>query len=277
MVEGAVELKLYISKTGNTLNAKPLSVELISQNICLNPQYSSVILQNSNVNVLMDSGAFQDIEKSKRVRPNFALERQLKLEDKLGIVSERIVSYDFISDCKATILGNEFLIQNKNNLQKRQLVLMVQGKTLNEYIYCLKETLSMATSSDCIGFGGVANAGMVGVVKKKLLDAIKIGLPMIQAAGVKNLHIFGVATFDILKEIGMIKTILDKYVCDMSEIKISCDTSSFEVNSVMGRVIDEENEKWVKIYNKEDKLVKYHPADLTIENIQKAIRIITKY
>jgi hypothetical protein len=277
VVKGGIILRLYVSKTGNSLNAKPLSVETISENICLNPHYSSVLLKNKKVNIMMDSGAFQDIEKSKRVERDFALERQLKLENKVGVVSEKIVSYDFIGDYKETLAGNQFLVNLRRHLGERQLVLMVQGNTLDEYIFCLKETLSMAKPNDCIGFGGVANAGKVGDVKKKLLDAIKIGLPMVQKTGVRKLHIFGVATFDILKEIANIKNIIEKYVCDMSNFEITCDTASFEINSVMGRVIDEENEKWVKVYKKEDKLVNYHPADLTLENVQKAIRIIKKY
>lgn len=270
-------MKIYISKTGNSLNTKPLSLECISDYICLNPNYSNVYLKNKNVSVLMDSGAFQDTDSDKRKTFDYALNRQIGLENKTYVKSEKIVAYDFINNAKETIEGNRFLANIRHELYPRNIVLMVQGKTIDEYVYCLKETLNIADESDCIGFGGVANAGRAGDVKQKLLDAVKIGLPVMRRQGIKKLHIFGVATFDILKEISHVRNIINKYVCDMSDFEITCDSSSFEINSVMGRVIDEEKEKWFKVYKKEDKLVNYHPADLTIENVQKAIRIIQKY
>jgi hypothetical protein len=153
---------------------------------------------------------------------------------------------------------------------------MVQGNTIKEYIHCLTETLKVATPEDCIGFGGVALAGKVNELKFKLWDAFKIGLPIVYNKGIKDIHIFGVGTFDVLKGVGQIVELFKTLGINTDELNISCDTSSFELNSTMGRVVNLDEEKWEKIYTKEQKYIDYHPADLTIENSKKALKIINK-
>ena len=54
---------------------------------------------------------------------------------------------------------------------------MIQGATTRDYIYCLAETLKIASPEDCIGLGGVAMSGRMNDMKFKLLDTIKVGLP----------------------------------------------------------------------------------------------------
>lgn len=224
----------------------------------------------------MDSGAFQDTDKDKRITVEEALERQLKLESKVGMISERIVAYDHIGNVEDTIEANKYLVSKREELKPRQLVLMIQGATTKEYIECLVETLKIASPEDCIGLGGVAMSGRVNEIKFKLLDAIKIGLPIICNSKVKDVHIFGVGTFNVLKEVAYIKEVLEIVGVNTDQLNISCDTSSFEIMSTMGSVIDEDQEKWVKIYTKQQKFIDYHPADLTIENMHKAKRIIER-
>ncbi len=267
-------MKLYISKTNDKLNKKELNTEFLSEHLCLNPIYKSVTINNPNAKILMDSGAFQDREKNKRLSLEEALYRQLEFEKKIGIISERIVAYDYIGDVEETIKANKFLANKREELKPRQLVLMIQGDTTHDYIHCLVETLSVATPEDCIGFGGVATAGKDNTVKFKLLDAFKIGLPIIYKSEIKDIHIFGVGTFSVLKEIAKIKNIFKELGINADELNISCDTSAFEIRSTMGSVINIEEEKWKKVYTKNQKFVDYHPADLTIENINKAIQII---
>jgi len=264
-----------VSKTNDKLNTKELNTEFLSEYLCLNPKYN-VSIKNPNVKVLLDSGAFQDKEKEKRLSLQEALNRQLNFEKKVGFISERIVAYDYIGNVKETIEANKFLVEKREELEPRQLVLMIQGNTTHDYIHCLVETLLITKSEDCIGFGGVALAGRENNTKFKLLDAFKIGLPIIYNSGIKNIHIFGVGSFTVLKEITNIKNIFKQLYIDTDELNISCDTAAFEIRSTMGSVINLEEEKWEKVYTKAQKYINYHPADLTIENINKALQIISK-
>ena len=269
-------MRLYLSKCNDKLNSKELNTEFITECVCLNPKYRGVTIKNPNTKILMDSGAFQDTDKDSRISVEKALERQLKLEEKIGMISERIVAYDHIGNVEDTIKANQYLISKREELKPRQLVLMIQGVTLKDYIHCLTETLKVASPEDCIGLGGVAMSGRVNEIKFKLLDSIKIGLPIIYNSKVKDIHIFGVGTFSVLKEVAYIKDVLRMTGINVNELNISCDTSAFEIMSTMGNVVDEEQEKWVKVFSKEQKYTEYHPADLTIENSNKAAKIINK-
>jgi hypothetical protein len=270
-------LNLYLSKTADRLNTKEMNTEYITGYICLNPKYKSVSITNPNTKILMDSGAFQDTDNGKRVTVEQALERQLKFEEKIGMISERIVAYDYIGNVEETIKANHFLASKREELKPRQLVLMIQGMTTREYIHCLVETLKVATPDDCIGLGGVAMSGRVNDIKFKLLDSFKIGLPVIYNNKIKDMHIFGVGTFKVLKEIAEIKDVLKMAGVNADDLNISCDTSSFEIMSTMGNVVNEEKEKWEKVFSKVEKYIDYHPADLSQENMKKAARIINKY
>ncbi|KAF6630647.1 hypothetical protein H6F38_14565 [Paenibacillus sp. EKM208P] len=269
-------MRLYLSKCNDKLNTKELNTEFITQSVCLNPKYKGITIKNPDTKILMDSGAFQDTDKDKRISVEEALERQLKLEKKIDMVSERIVAYDHIGNVEDTIMANNYLVSRREELRPRQLVLMIQGATIKDYIYCLIETLKVASPEDCIGLGGVAMSGRVNDIKFKLLDAIKIGLPIICNSKVKDVHIFGVGTFNVLKEVAYIKDVIGMAGVDTEQLNISCDTSSFEIMSTMGSVIDEVQEKWVKVYSKQQKYIDYHPADLTIENMKKAKKIIER-
>lgn len=269
-------MKLYLSKCNNTLNKKDLSVEFISDHLCLNPKYK-VNVNNPNAKILIDSGAFQDKQKESRVSLDEALQRQLKYEKHIGIMAERIVAYDYIDNVEETIKANQYLASKRDELAPRQIILMVQGTDTREYIHCLTETLKVAKSGDCIGFGGVALSGKVNDLKFKLLDAFKIGLPIIYNTQITDIHIFGVGTFTVLKEVMSVVKVFEQLGIDTTKLNISCDTSSFELNSTMGRVVNEELEKWEKVFSKQQKYINYHPADLAKENMKKSKRIIEKY
>ncbi|MET3209655.1 UNVERIFIED_CONTAM: hypothetical protein ABIC26_002602 [Paenibacillus sp. PvR008] len=269
-------MKLYLSKCHDKLNTKELNTEFITECVCLNPKYRSISIKNPSTKILMDSGAFQDTDKNSRVSFEKALERQLNLEKKVGMVSERIVSYDHIGNVEETIKANQYLVSMREKLKPRQLVLMVQGITTRDYIHCLTETLKIAAPEDCIGLGGVAMSGRINETKYKLLDTIKIGLPVIYNSNIKDIHIFGVGTFSVLKEIANIKELLQLTGITVEGLNISCDTSAFELMSTMGNVVDEEQEKWIKVFKKEQKYIDYHPVDLMQSNSRKAAKIIGK-
>lgn len=270
-------MKLYLSKTADKLNKKEMNTEFITGYVCLNPKYKSLSINNSDAKILMDSGAFQDTDSGKRTTFDEALARQLNFEEKICMISERIVAYDYIGNVEETIKANQFLAARREELKPRQLVLMIQGLTTREYIHCLVETLKIATPDDCIGLGGVAMSGRVNDIKFKLLDSIKIGLPVIYKSKVKDIHIFGVGTFGVLKEVAEIKDVLKMAGVNVDHLNISCDTSAFEIMSTMGNVVDEVEERWIKTFTKEQKYLDYHPADLSQENMKKAARIIGQY
>lgn len=270
-------MDLYVSKTNDKLNTKLLDTENLTDYICLNPKYSNVTISNKNIKVLLDSGAFQDTEDNDRLTPAKALRRQTDFENKLGIVSYRIVAYDYIGNVEETMKANKYIVSLREMLRPRQLVLMVQGNTTEEYVDCLMQVLKIAKPEDCIGLGGVALAGRNDDVKQKLFDVFKICTPILYKNKIKDIHIFGVGTFEVLKQINrIVRLSLHIRNKPVDHFNISCDTAAFEIRSVMGNMINPETEKWEKVYKKDDKYVNYHPCDLTQLNIQRAIAIISR-
>lgn len=260
-------VRLYISKTCNKLNKKLVDTENISNFLCLNPNYKYVTLNNTDVKILMDSGAYQDRSHEKRLTFEGALQRQLTYEQELGIVSEKIVAYDLIESKNETIIANKFLNEKRNSLKPRQLVLMIHGRNYEECIECVVNTLEFAEKDDCIGFGGIAMSGRNKTIRNKLLMTLKYGLPLIVEYGIKDIHVFGVGTIKVMEEV---VNIVNEYGY---KINVSCDTSAFEVRSVFGNVLNYDTRKWVKMYTKEQKLVDYHPCDLFKQNVATGIKI----
>lgn len=257
---------VYVSKTKDTLNRKELNTEVHSDYICLNPKYPNVTIKK-DVRVLIDSGAFQDTEAHKRVSFDDALKRQLELEKRVGLICERIVAYDFIGDSSRTMDANRYLVSKREELKPRQIVLMVQGCTVGEYKKCLQEALEIAKPFDCIGFGGVALAGKDKRVRGKLVETLWSGIPAMRERGVKDVHLFGLGAFGVLRDIDRVF----RSVCEC--FNVSCDTSTIEIASVMGRVLNPLTEKWERVYTRADKYVNYHPCDLMHSNIKKALEI----
>lgn len=86
----------YVSKNHSRLNGRPFRPEFISDHLCLNPLYNTAV--ERQVNILTDSGAFQDVDTAKRLNYSDALDRQLNYEKKVGYISEYLVSYDRLVD-----------------------------------------------------------------------------------------------------------------------------------------------------------------------------------
>jgi hypothetical protein len=256
---------VYISKTKERLNRKSSNIEFFSDYVCINPKYPNITIKNKNIKILMDSGAFQDTSDNKRISPEQSITRQLKLETVVGMTSQKIVAYDYIGNVEQTSENNRYLISKRMQLYPRQLVLMVQGETISEYLDCLQRTLEISSSFDCIGFGGVALAGRHKDIKNKLITTLNLCLPMLLEKQITNVHIFGVGTISILKEISDI--------FKKSLFSISCDTATVEIGSVMGRVLGIDG-KWKKSYDRKDKYINYHPCDLMHFNIKNYIQIV---
>jgi hypothetical protein len=265
-------VRLYLSKNNNRLNGKDLLTETITPHLCLNPRYKVSLSQPSSV--LLDSGGFQDRQANTRVTFNEALMRQLAYEAKVGFVSQRLVAYDLIGDTDVTVDANRYLHDLRWLLAPRQLVLMLQGETVADYRACLEKTLEFAQPGDCIGFGGMALAGRHKNVREKLYAVLRECAPIIAAAGIRDVHFFGIGSFSVLREISKITRVVSSI---FGPLDVSSDTSAYEVMSTMGNVVNLTLEKWEKVYDKAQKYIDYHPADLTQANMRKALVIVSQF
>jgi queuine/archaeosine tRNA-ribosyltransferase len=251
---------LYVSKISNFFHRKAVRTEFISDYICVTPKYKKVRIENKNAKLLIDSGAFQDTLGNRRVTPEEALERQLKLEKKLGMIGQRIVAYDWIGNVDETVKANEFLNSKRDELSPRQLVMVIQGNTVEELKDCLIRSAPFIKAEDCVGFGGVAIAARNLPVRNKLYDGIQVIAPMLIEMGIKDLHLFGIGSIKVLRNVAPYCTGLN----------VSCDTSSYEMCSVMGKVLDRTG-KWIKTYAKG---ADYHPLDLMEQNLQVGLELV---
>jgi len=280
-------MKFYVSKVHDKLNGKPFHPELVTSNICLNPIYTTKILKNKHIKILLDSGAFQDVRSRQRLTFAKALQRQLDFEEKVGFTSEMIVSYDRLVDEKydkqvgqikkrvsyktaekyveETIEAAKFLVDQRKELKPRKLLLSNQGITVNQYVRCIKEVLRFSEKEDVIGFGGFCIIGLKPKYEPQYYAVLKETLPLIKKKGIKRIHIFGVGKFRPL-----VKTHL---LCKRYGIEPSYDTSSYEVNSVMGSMFNPytflpEDKCLSQVFYKNEKYKGYHPADLALFNIR---------
>jgi hypothetical protein len=302
-------MKFYVSKTNNTLNRSVFLPELINHNICLNPARRRRVKVMEGTNVLLDSGAFQDVKSDQRLSFEAALDRQLQFERDQGFISEMIVSYDHLVDEKndeqlgrikqrapyddacqfveETIDAAKFLVDHRNDLRPRKLILSNQGVTVPQYVECVKEILSFSEEQDVIGFGGFCITGRKPSLKKDYYAVLEETLPLIRAKGIRRLHLFGIGSFDVL--------VRTHFLCKSYGIEPSYDTSSYEFRGLFGEVANPsevvspigdsremcplcnkaadlpdrlEKMKLTKTFFKEDKYSLYPPVDLALFNIK---------
>lgn len=273
-------MRYYVSKNHNTLNRKPFQPEKITPYICLNPYYSTSL--SVPANVLLDSGAFQDVKTQHRLSFSSALQRQLDYEKGHNFTSECVVSYDRIVDEKydktmgqvkqrvdlrtatkyvrETIAAAKYLADQRSDMKSRKLILSCQGVTKRQYLYCLKEVLEFVEPEDIIGFGGFCIVGQKPQLITDFLRTVELALPKIKEKGVKRIHLFGVG---VLRPLVRVYFLARKYGID-----VSYDTSSYEFNSTMGKMFNPEILGMSKIFTKEEKFEMYHPCDLALFNIK---------
>ncbi len=276
----------YVSKNHNTLNKRKFSPELIGTRVCLSPLYN-VELERP-VEVLLDSGAFQDTRQETRVSFQGALDRQLAFETDVGFSSRFLVSYDWMVDeasgdgrnkhkqrvsysksekcVDQTISAAKYLADQRRDLIPRRLVLSSQGITAPQYLRCVREILSFAQPEDVLGLGGFCIIGQVPSLKKQYYRVLEGVLPLMRKRGLRRLHLFGIGTFGALVRTHML--------CRNAGIRPSYDTSSYEFNSVMGKVfqpdfahIGPDGPRMTAALVKRDKYRLYHPRDWAHFNI----------
>ena len=242
---------MFISKTSNTLNGKPLRTTEIVTNICVSVNYPSVNV-NKNNKILIDSGAYQ--ERYFRKSLSFAYQRQIDVLNKINANAYYLASYDRIGDYKETIKANKFIIEkcDKNIIP----IIIIQGNNIDEMEKCYYE-IGNLDREICLGIGGINMAGRDYSIRNKLYKFLDKNLQDIQNKGINKIHLFGIGSIPIIHDI------YNKY--NDNEIQYSFDTAGIEIKSVMGNIF--ENGKWFKKYSKNDKFVNYHPNDLYHENL----------
>jgi len=285
-------MEYYVSKNHDRLNERVFAPETLTDKLCLNPKYRVTLNRPSEqVNILLDSGAFQDIKQEQRLTFHEALDRQLEYEKQVGFVSKFLVSYDRIVDESPTVQGKrlkrrvskgkseryveetinaaKFLSDSRRELKPRRLILSNQGVTPDQYIDCVKEVLRISEPDDVIGLGGFCIIGQVPKFTDDYFQVLKKVLPLAKRNGIRRVHMFGVGVFKVL-----VKT---HVMCQKYGIVPSYDTSSLEFNAVFGKVLSPDVENigpagihLRKVFTKEDKYELYHPRDWAMLNIQMA-------
>ena len=240
---------IFISKTSDILNKKKTDIEKFTNNICLNPLYSSNVTLTKQCNIMMDSGAFQ--ERNNRVNVLQAYNRQNSFEKKLNQNANYIVAYDKIDNAIVTMENNKYLLNLDISNKK---VCLVQGDDIEWYKICLKSLLKLSNEYDFVlGFGGIAKIANNSYIKDKLYTSISETKE--EFINIKHIHLFGVLNEFIINDIQ--KIFPDKL--------ISVDTAGIEIKSVMG--MEFIKGRWIKRYNKLDKYINYHPTDLLHINL----------
>lgn len=274
-------MRYYASKTHNSLNGVEYQPELIAH-LCVNPYYPVKV--SNNALFMIDSGAFQDVGTDSRISFPQALKRQLSFEKKITDNSRpahAIVSYDRLVDeqhtgttqikkrvdfsesqeyIEETIKASEYLAGLRSRLAPRKLILSCQGTTTDQYLFCLSQVLNVAQPGDIIGFGGFCIISKSKEYEKQFYEVIEKAFPLIAGKGIRQVHIFGVGIIKVLVQAEML--------ANYYGIDCSYDTSSYEVNAVMGRVFNPYTYKITGTFDKSQKKTGYVPAKLALFNVK---------
>jgi hypothetical protein len=193
----------------------------------------------------LDSGAFSDAPKD-RLTPEAALERQLAWERNAArfwgaeVTAEALVSYDLLIDEKWTAGGRRvkqrwsvgeadravrvtveaaaYLTSQRERLAPRRLILAVQGVDHFQYEDCVAGVLAHATPADVLGLGGWCILGQWRSWLPTFWGAMRRSLPLAAAAGVRDVHIFGVLYRPALGPL--------LWLCDQHSLSLSTDSSA---------------------------------------------------
>jgi hypothetical protein len=120
---------------------------------------------------------------------------------------------------------------------------------------------------DWLALGGFCIIGMQPTLKPLFAEVVRRVAPLVKRKGLRRVHVLGVFADDALSYAAG--------VLGREGLEFSTDTSSVELNSIMGKRWDVEDRSergspWRKVYSKADKFKKYHPADLAMENTTRA-------
>lgn len=279
----------YPSKCHNALNGRAFRPEWVCGRAMLNPKYGAARL-SVPVPALVDSGAFQDIDTGLRLLPWTALSRQLAyirtvaadldargypawqpegvmIYDQMAGVDEALIdgkkqkvrgTEETARPAIAATLQSAAYYASQRARIRGAIAFVGQGVTPRQYVQeCVVPLLDLMQPGDWFAFGGFCIIGRVPSLKPLFVETVRATLPLLARKGIRRAHLLGVAVTDMVRfaaEEGR-----------RAGIAMSLDTSSIEVNSVLGKVFD--GRRWVKRYDKADKYTAYHPCTLAEANL----------
>jgi hypothetical protein len=165
-----------------------------------------------------DSGAFND-PPDKRLSPDAALDRQLAWEERAAnkwnapYRHNAVVSYDLLIDEKwvngkkrkerwgvaeadravrVTVDAAAYLTSQRERLGERKLVMATQGVDDAQYAECAAGVLAHCRPGDVFGLGGWCILGLYRSWLPTFWASMRRTLPLVAAAGLDRVHVFGV-------------------------------------------------------------------------------------
>lgn len=219
----------------------------------------------NHVDYMVDSGAFQDVDKNKRLSFSDALERQKTIIKAVSYPPKSIVTYDFLVDEKyengrkikqrvsweaskhyvsETIKAAEYYSQNR--IKDVSLIISAQGINPEQYYECSEKVLNFAEEGDIFGFGGFCILGKVKKLVPSALLTFQKVLPLVKEKGIKKVHIFGVTYLDFLY-------ILSK-MCDRVDLGCQTDSTAMSRTARFGQLLNKETGQRIYVDGKADEL-----------------------
>jgi hypothetical protein len=235
-------MKLYVGGEGARVQGEPMQ---LAGNRCFTAaQRLRAVQPLDGITALLDSGAFSDPPLRRRT-PEEAFQRQLTWEQAARRIckcptwqAEAVVSYDRLIDetwsgnerhkqrwtlkaadvaVEETVAAARYLASQREALSPRRLVLACQGVDAMQYRDCVAEVLSVAQPHDWIGYGGWCILGRFTTWLPEFWRTLYLTLPMVAAAGIKRVHLFGVLYAPALG--GML------WIADQLGLEVSTDSS----------------------------------------------------
>lgn len=276
----------YPSKVYSGTREDPYMPEQIIGRVMLNPVYRAKLFEIPT-HALVDSGAFQDIDKHQRLTPEEAIDRQLKYRDIFRKQFNTSWNFEAVSIYDQMIGVDEVVINGQKKKQRGtietakyaiestlksayiykqyerdlgRIIYIAQGVTPEQYVFdCAVPLLSyLRPGIDYFGIGGFC---IIGKQRRLLLPLFKITvdllLPYLKHANVQRIHTYGIC---MPEAITYIATKTEAYGIDLST-----DSSAPELNAVaFGRQYNDVGKPTVVLERGT-----YNKIDLAHYNIQK--------
>lgn len=186
----------------------------------------------AGVHLLLDSGAYTD--RMTRLSMRGALLRQFAWENEatrrwgVQVQAEALASYDRLMShdgdpdaarrVEETVWAARYLASQRRWLGSRRLVLAVQGSSVRQYLDCTRRVLQVARGEDWVGLGGWCVVGRQQGLLGPFAATMAAVLPVIAAAGISRVHLFGVLWLPALGHL--------QWLCDRYGLEVSTDSSS---------------------------------------------------
>lgn len=294
----------YPGKNHGRLNRRPFVPEAVDGRVMVSPHYGNLRNLGAGLPVLpgtlvvCDSGAFGKGDMLRRLTADEAIDRQLRLQQRMrdegcgqDFHFEAVITYDMLVGVDEAIKNGERVkrrgteesaaeavfetvcsavaYQGRRDEFAGAIAYAAQGATVRQYMQCVRAILpSIRPGRDWLALGGFCIIGMQRSLIPQFLETCRQVAPLAAAHGIHRVHVLGVCVVDALQAAA---DILSAY-----GIEFSTDSVSMETNATMGKEWHEDHMlRWpgaspfLKRWDREQKQVDYHPADLAVENIRR--------